>query len=145
MKIYTIGFTTKKASEFFEPLRGTEARFLLDIRVHNNSQLAGFTKKGNIEYFTGRLTHLEYREMPLLAPAEELFKEYRRGMEWSEYEARYLTLLDERKAATEIDHDIFDGGVVLLCSEPTPENCHRRLAAEYLKTHSLPEAEIVHI
>ncbi|MDP6453337.1 MAG: DUF488 domain-containing protein [SAR202 cluster bacterium] len=145
MKIYTIGFTTKKAGEFFEPLKVTEARFLLDIRVHNNSQLAGFTKKGNIEYFTEQLTHLEYRELPLLAPAEELFKEYRRGMEWSEYEARYLTLLDERKASIEIDREMFGAGVVLLCSEPTPENCHRRLAAEYLKTNSLPGAEIVHI
>ena len=84
MKIYTIGFTTKTACEFFEPLRDAEARFLLDIRIHNNSQLAGFTKKGNIEYFTEKLTHLQYRELPILAPAEELFKEYRSGMEWPE-------------------------------------------------------------
>ena len=145
VKIYTIGFTTKKASDFFEPLKETEARFLLDIRVHNISQLAGFTKKGNIEYFTEQLTHLEYRELPVLAPAEDLFKEYRQGMEWSEYEARYLSLLDERNASTEVEREMFGAGVVLLCSEPTPEKCHRRLAAEYLKTSSLPEAEIVHI
>ena len=145
MTIYTIGFTGKTAQEFFEALQGTQAKHLLDIRLRNNSQLAGFTKKGNIEYFTERLTHLTYQEMPVLAPEEAMFKQYRSDGDWEVYEARYLALLNERRASENVDRDLLADGAVLLCSEPTPEKCHRRLAAEFLCNSMLDEVQIVHL
>ena len=145
MKIYTMGFTGKTAREFFEKLQETDAKYLLDIRIHNNSQLAGFTKKGNIEYFIERLTSLIYQKLPLFAPSEEMFKQYRKDGDWSTYEQKYLQLMKDRKVAQETDKTLFENGVVLLCSEPTPEKCHRRLAAEFLRDEVFKEAFISHI
>ena len=145
MNLYTIGFTSKTAREFFEALDGVDARYLLDIRLHNNSQLAGFTKKGNIEYFTERLTSLVHVEVPLLAPSEEMFKQYREDKDWPLYEARYMGLMAERNVIEEIDRELFANGATLLCTEPTAEKCHRRLAAEYLQGQLFPSAAIVHL
>ena len=145
MNIYTIGFTAKSAREFFEALRTVEAKYLVDIRVHNNSQLAGFTKKGNIEYFTERLTSLAYVHLPVLAPSVEMFKQYRQNSDWPGYEAKYLDLLRERDVGLSIDKQLIREGAVLLCSEPTPEKCHRRLAAEFLRDHLFEDARIIHL
>ncbi len=122
-----------------------DAKYLLDIRIHNNSQLAGFTKKGNIDFFTEELTGLQYEEMPILAPDEEMFKRYRKDKDWRAYEARYVELLRDRKVSGEISGELFESGAVLLCSEPKPDQCHRRLAAEYLKDEAFREASIVHL
>ena len=145
MKIYTIGFTGKTAREFFEKLQKVDATYLLDIRLNNNSQLAGFTKKGNIEYFTEKLTSMTYLELPLLAPEKEMLKQFRQDKDWSAYEAKYLQLLRDRRVSGETDEALFADGAVLLCSEPTPEKCHRRLAAEYLKDELFPKVRIFHI
>ena len=145
MKIYTIGFTRKTAREFFEALDGVDARYLLDIRLHSNSQLAGFTKKGNIEYFTERLTSLVHVELPLLAPSESMFRRYRADKDWPVYEARYMSLMAERNVEEEVDRELFADGATLLCTEPTPERCHRRLAAEYVQQLIFPNAAIVHL
>ena len=145
MTICTIGFTGKTAQEFFEALQGTEAKHLLDIRLRNNSQLAGFTKKGNIEYFVERLTHLTYQELPVLAPEAAMFKQYRSDGDWEAYEARYLALLNERAASGKVARDLLTDGPVLLCSEPTPEKCHRRLAAEYLIAETDGQTNLVHL
>ena len=145
MNIYTIGFTSKTAREFFEALNRVDARYLLDIRLHNNSQLAGFTKKGNIEYFTQQLTRLTYLELPALAPADEMFRQYRDDKDWPLYEKRYMRLMLERNITDEIDRRLFEDGATLLCTEPTPEKCHRRLAAEFLKEHLFHGSNIVHL
>lgn len=145
MKIYTIGFTGTTARDFFGKLRSVDALRLLDARLHNTSQLAGFAKKGSIDFFTEELTGLTYAEAPLLAPSEEMFKEYRKTGDWPTYEDRYIALLRSRRVETEIDEGLFEGGVVLLCSEPTAERCHRRLAAEYLRDNLFEEADIIHI
>lgn len=144
-KIYTIGFTGKTAREFFDLLNSTDARYLADTRLNNNSQLAGFTKKGNIEYFVEKLTRLKYVELPMLAPEKEMFQEYRKEGDWDLYESRYNQLLGERAAAETIDRALLDNGVILLCSERTPEKCHRRLAAEYLKTNRCHGFQISHL
>ena len=144
-KIYTIGFTGKTAREFFDLLNSTDARYLADTRLNNNSQLAGFTKKGNIEYFVEKLTRLKYVELPMLAPEKEMFQEYRKEGDWDLYESRYNQLLEERAAAETIDRALLDDGVILLCSERTPEKCHRRLAAEYLKTNRCHGFQISHL
>ena len=144
-KIYTIGFTGKAACEFFDLLNSTDAKYLADTRLNNNSQLAGFTKKGNIEYFVQNLTDMEYVELPLLAPEKEMFQQYRKDADWELYESRYNQLLMRRSAAETIDRNLLDNGVILLCSERTPEKCHRRLAAEYLKANGFPQVEILHL
>lgn len=113
-KIYTIGFTGKSAHEFFDLLNSTDAKYLADTRLNNNSQLTGFTKKGSIEYFVENLTRLEYIELPLLAPEKEMFQEYRKDADWELYESRYISLLEERSAAKAIDRSLLDGGVTIL-------------------------------
>ncbi len=144
-KIYTIGFTGKTAREFFDLLNSADAKYLADTRLNNNSQLAGFTKKGSIEYFVEKLTRLEYIELPLLTPEKEMFQQYRKDGDWDLYESRYNQLLEERSAAQTIDRALLDNGVILLCSERTPEKCHRRLAAEYLKANRYPGVQILHL
>lgn len=145
MNIYTIGFTKKTAQDFFDKLQGADAEYLLDTRLNNKSQLAGFTKKGNIEYFVERLTNLKYIELPLLAPSNEILKQYRSDGDWNAYENQYNQMLTERKVVQKIDPSLFTEGAILLCSEPTAEKCHRRLAAEFLRREVLGESSIVHL
>ncbi len=145
MKIYTIGFTGKTAEEFFDLLNTTDAEYLVDIRLNNNSQLAGFTKRGNIDYFTERLTGLTYLEMPIFAPEPEAFKQFRSDGDWEAYEARYAKMLRDRDVTAGIDVEVFRKGAVLLCSERTAEKCHRRLVAEHLLETVFPHAEIGHL
>ena len=145
MNIYTIGFTKKTAEDFFEKIKNADAKYLLDTRLNNKSQLAGFTKKGNIEYFIENLTELTYLELPLLAPTSEILKQYRIDGDWDAYEDKYNEMLVERKAAQNIDLSLLVDGAILLCSEPTAEKCHRRLAVEFLKQEALPEVEILHL
>lgn len=147
MTIYTIGFTKKTAEKFFEALRRSGARHMLDIRLSNNSQLTGFTKRNDLPYFLKRLVNMEYHEVPILAPEESILKEYRKTGDWARYEQRYLELIRQRQAEKYIASVLFDEGIVLLCSEAEPIHCHRRLAAEYLvKTITKnSNARIVHL
>lgn len=145
MNIYTIGFTKKTAKEFFEKLQIADAKYLLDTRLNNKSQLAGFTKKGNIEYFIDELTEMDYLEFPILAPTSEILKQYRSDGDWDAYEDKYNRMLVEREVAREIDPSLFADGAVLLCSEPTAEKCHRRLAAEFLRNAIFEGLSIVHL
>ncbi len=147
MTIYTIGFTKKTAEKFFEALRSSGAKHLLDIRLSNNSQLTGFTKRNDLPYFLKRLVNMEYHEVPIFAPEESILKEYRKTGDWARYEHRYLELIRQRHAEKHIASVLFEEGVVLLCSEAEPTHCHRRLAAEYL-VQTMPikaKAEIVHL
>jgi uncharacterized protein (DUF488 family) len=133
MEIYTIGFTKKTAAEFFEPLRKQGIDRLVDVRVNNTSQLAGFAKRDDLTYFLRELVAAEYLHEPLLAPTKELLKEYRDGaLSWSAYEGAFLELMSDRRIEEAIPKELFAGRVVLLCSEATPERCHRRLVVEYL-------------
>ena len=133
MEIYTIGFTKKTAAAFFEPLKQHRIERLVDVRLNNTSQLAGFTKRNDLAYFLRELLAADYVHEPLLAPTKELLKGYRDGdMTWTEYETAFLSLMTERRIEDAIPEDLFTRRVVLLCSEPTPERCHRRLVIEYL-------------
>ncbi|MFC1949444.1 DUF488 family protein [Chloroflexota bacterium] len=145
--IHTIGFTRKSAEEFFRVLHGSGAKHLLDIRLNNNSQLAGFTKRNDLSYFLKHLVNMEYHEVPILAPEKSILKEYRKTKDWGEYEQSYLDLIRRRKAERCIAQAMLEEGVVLLCSEAEPTHCHRRLAAEYL-AEAMPiktKVEIVHL
>jgi uncharacterized protein (DUF488 family) len=133
MEIYTIGFGQKTAEQFFGALSAAGIRRLVDVRLNNVSQLAGFTKKDDLRFFLKRLCHAEYIHERLLAPTQELLDTYKKhNGSWDEYERGFLALMAERRVEDVIDRNLFTDPAVLLCSEPTPENCHRRLVVEYL-------------
>jgi uncharacterized protein (DUF488 family) len=136
MDIYSIGFTQKSANEFFETLKANGIERLLDVRLSNTSQLAGFTKQADLAYFLKQICGAEYEHEPLLAPSEELFRAYRKeGGSWEALAAGYLELLKSRKVESVLAKARFEKKTVLLCSEATPDQCHRRLALEYLQKH----------
>ncbi len=132
MRVATIGFTKKSAREFFGLLQQSGAQRLVDVRLHNVSQLAGFAKRDDLAYFLQAICGMAYAEEPLLAPTPELLDGYRKGKRgWPWYEREYLALLAARRVEERVPRELIDGAV-LLCSEATPGRCHRRLAAEYL-------------
>lgn len=133
MTVYTIGFTRKSAAEFFGLLRGAGIRRLIDVRLNNVSQLAGFTKRDDLAFFVKELCGAVYVHEPLLAPTQEMLDAYKKAKgDWAEYERRFLRLMAERRIEHELDPAAFAGPAALLCSEPTAEHCHRRLVVEYL-------------
>jgi uncharacterized protein (DUF488 family) len=146
MKLYTIGFTQKSAREFFSLLREHGVQQVIDIRIHPHGQLSGFARQADLPYFLYELAkHCQYRYLPVLAPTEEMMKEYRKDGNWVRYAARFEALMDERNIPAGLDRSIFENAAgCLLCSEPTPEHCHRRLVAERLARH-WPDLDIVHL
>ena len=145
MEIYTIGFTKKSAKEFFNALRKAEIKRLIDIRLSNSSQLAGFAKRDDLAFFLRELCDAEYMHKPILAPTKEILDGYKKKrISWGEYEQRFKKLMADRKVEEVIDKDLFNVPAVLLCSEPKPDKCHRRLVAEYLK-EKWGETTIIHL
>ena len=134
MELYTIGFTKKTAEEFFELLTKNKIKRVIDIRLNNKSQLAGFAKGDDLKYFLEAIGNIKYTYLPEYAPTKELLKGYRdKEISWEEYESQYLKILRDRDILKNIGWSLFDKGC-LLCSEETATNCHRRLLAEYLAT-----------
>lgn len=142
--LYTIGFTKKDAETFFELLIKNKVHKIIDVRLNNASQLAGFTKKNDFTYFLKKICNISYFHFDLLAPTKEILDSYKKHqIEWEEYEKKYLNLLKIRQIESRFINFNFDGGC-LLCSEPEPNHCHRRLAAKYLKEH-YPINRIIHL
>ena len=134
MEVYSIGFTKKTAEQFFGLLKNAGIRRLLDVRLNNTSQLAGFTKKDDLQFFLREICGAEYLHEPLLAPTQEILDAYKkRKGSWAEYETGFLMLMSERRVEQELDKSVFSVPTVLLCSEPAADHCHRRLVLEYLK------------
>ena len=145
MEVYTIGFTQKPAAAFFGALKGAGIRRLLDVRLNNSSQLAGFSKRDDLAYFVDAICGAEYRHEPLLAPTQDLLDSYKKQKgAWADYARAFLALLTERHVETALPRDLFAVPTVLLCSEPAAEHCHRRLVLEYLQGY-WPEIQIVHL
>ncbi len=145
MEIYTIGFTKKTAAEFFGTLQRAGIQRLIDVRLNNTSQLAGFAKRDDLEYFLAEICRAEYHHQPLLSPDKDLLDGYKnKTVSWEEYERRFLALLGERGVERLVDRRLFDVPTVLLCSEPGADRCHRRLVAEYLAAQ-WGGARIVHL
>ena len=144
MKLFTIGFTKKSAEDFFSKLRNAGARRVVDVRLNNVSQLAGFAKRRDLEYFLRELCDMDYVHLPELAPTQEMLDRYKKQKgEWSVYEREFLELMRERRIEETIPEEVLADGC-LLCSEDKPHHCHRRLVAEYLKDHR-GDVEIVHL
>jgi uncharacterized protein (DUF488 family) len=135
MKIHTIGFTKKSAEKFFGLLRASGAATLVDVRLNNVSQLAGFAKRDDLKYFLSELCGMAYTHRPDLAPTQPMLDDYKKqGTGWATYEDRFLELMEHRGIADTVPRELLDNAV-LLCSEDKPHHCHRRLVAEYLAQH----------
>jgi uncharacterized protein (DUF488 family) len=134
MEIYSIGFTQKSASEFFGTLKAYRIERLLDVRLNNTSQLAAFAKQADLAYFLGEICGAVYEHEPLLAPTQQILDAFKKQKgSWDDYEEAYLALIRSRKVESVLSKQSFQMKTVLLCSEPTAEHCHRRLALEYLQ------------
>jgi uncharacterized protein (DUF488 family) len=144
MKIFTIGFTKKPAEEFFTRLRNPEIRRLIDVRLNNVSQLAGFAKKDDLRFFAKAICGIEYIHLPSLAPTQAMLDSYKkmRGS-WSDYEKEFLDLMKQRQIELTVSREQLDNGC-LLCSEDKPEHCHRRLVADYLRD-KWHDVDVVHL
>ncbi len=145
MTLFTIGFTKKSADEFFKALKLAEVRTVVDVRINNTSQLAGFTKKDDLAFFLHELSGVRYIHELSLAPTQELVKSYRgKQIGGNEFSAQYLELLRSRGVRDRLDESDYRANTVLLCSEPDAVHCHRRIAAEFLQS-SWGDFEIVHL
>lgn len=130
----TIGFTKTTASKFFDRLKSAGVKKVIDVRLHNTSQLAGFAKADDLAYFLKEICGAQYVHQPLLAPTDDILKAFKRDKgDWSIYENAFMRLMEQRKIEDRFKPEMFRG-VCLLCSEDKPHHCHRRLICEYLNT-----------
>lgn len=144
MKIFTIGFTRKSAEVFFTKLKRSGSKRIVDVRLNNVSQLAGFAKRGDLEFFLHEICGMGYVHLPDLAPTQGIIDDYRKNKgDWSVFEKRFLNLIRQREIEKRIDPAMIADGC-LLCSEEKPHHCHRRLVADYLSSH-WGDVEILHL
>ena len=134
-RIFTIGCAGKNAREFFTILKQAGIRKVIDVRLYNTSQLAGFTKRQDIEYFLQAIVGAEYIHLPIMAPTKQLLSDYKKGLiSWREYETQFKKVITQRQVEKHlVPQDM--GMSCFLCSEAKADNCHRRLVAEYLAEH----------
>ena len=143
-KLFTIGFTKKSAQIFFSKIQKAGVTKLIDIRLNNVSQLAGFAKRDDLIYFLRVICDCGYSHMPILAPTKEILNAYKgKQIDWDEYVRRFSRLIRERTIENEISAEELNNAC-LLCSEPSPEQCHRRLVAEYFEG-KIGNIEIKHL
>jgi uncharacterized protein (DUF488 family) len=143
MRLFTIGFTKTSAERFFSRLGRAGVKKLIDVRLNNVSQLAGFAKKDDLRYFAQAICGIPYQHAAQLAPTQEILDQYKKSKgSWAEYEGKFLQLMEQRRIE-EIERSALDGGC-LLCSEDKPHFCHRRLVAEYLQK-KWGDVEIQHL
>jgi uncharacterized protein (DUF488 family) len=144
MKIFTIGFTKKSAESFFAKLKSAGVKRLIDIRLNNVSQLAGFAKRDDLRYFAKAICDIDYVHLLDLAPTKDILDAYKKNNgDWQLYQSNFLEMMKIRRVEDNVPRALLDGGC-LLCSEDKPDHCHRRLVAEYLK-EKWGEVEIEHI
>jgi uncharacterized protein (DUF488 family) len=143
--LYTIGFTKKTAEQFFELLKKNNVSKLIDVRINNSSQLAGFAKGKDLEYFVKQICGADYMHITDFAPTKDLLAKWQKEeINWEEYTNVYLSLLKSRSIIRKYGIKNFDNAC-FLCSEETSEYCHRRLLVEYLKEHSKEDIKIKHL
>ena len=145
IKINTSGFTQKSAESFFTLLRNSKTNLLIDVRINNVSQLAGFAKKNDLKFFLKELCNADYQHIPELAPTDNLLKSYKKGdISWEKYEAEFLNLMAKRNIEKLVNANLLENSC-LLCSEHKPHFCHRRLIVEYLNNNSDLKLEVKHL
>lgn len=145
MDVYTIGFTKKNAETFFGLLRKSGIKTLIDVRLNNVSQLAGFAKRDDLKFFLKELCRADYIHVPDLAPTEDMLKFFKKGeLSWTDYEKKFLNLMNQRKAESLLTKKQLESSC-FLCSEHDPDFCHRRLAVQYLKKKADKNINITHL
>lgn len=131
INLFTIGFTKKTAQKFFETLKEAGVKQVIDTRLNNVSQLAGFSKRADLEYFLKTIVGIDYVHILELAPTQDILDEFKKNKgDWSVYERKFLQLMSNRQVENKVSLSQLDGAC-LLCSEAKPHHCHRRLVAEY--------------
>jgi len=135
MKIYTLGFTKKSAREFFDALKRNNIKQIVDVRLNNISQLAGFTKKHDLQYLLRELCGVDYYHFEFLAPTKEMRDKYVKSKNWDIYAREYIELIESRNVLDRLDKSFFDRETCFLCSEASPDHCHRMLLTQYLEEH----------
>jgi uncharacterized protein (DUF488 family) len=143
MRIFTIGFTKKTAERFFTTLHSSGSKRIVDVRLNNVSQLAGFAKKNDLEFFLREICGMDYVHEPAFAPTQEMLDGYKKNGGWPAYERAFLELIQSRQVESIISPQLLEESC-LLCSEDKPDHCHRRLVAEYLQNH-WGDVDIVHL
>ena len=142
--LFTIGFTKKNAQTFFSKLKSAGVKKIIDIRLNNVSQLAGFAKRDDLNYFLRELCDCDYIHKPMFAPTKEILDAYKKKqIDWNEYVRQFSELIKDRAIENKISVEELNNAC-LLCSEPTPEKCHRRLVAEYFRD-KYNDIEIKHL
>jgi len=131
-RVFTIGYAGKNAREFFTMLKQAGVRKVIDVRLCNTSQLAGFSKKQDIEYFLQAIVGAKYIHLPIMAPTKQLLNDYKKGsIDWEQYESQFKSIISQRQIENHVMEQDMDMSC-FLCSEAVADNCHRRLVAEYL-------------
>jgi len=143
--IFTIGFAGKTAEQFFALLTEARVKQLIDIRENRGGQLSGFAKHPDLKFLLERITGIVYSYDARFAPSADIRKAYRETKDWSLYEPSFLQLMRERGIPQSLGPDEFSGSFALLCSEPGPEKCHRRLVADILAEHLRSQGHTVQI
>ena len=134
IELFTIGFTQTTARDFFTKLKAAGVKRIVDVRLNNNSQLAGFSKKDDLAFFLKEIGGIEYSHLPELAPTQDILDAYKKQKgDWDIYEKKFLDLMAQRQIEKSLRPEILNNGC-LLCSEHLPHHCHRRLVAEYLNS-----------
>jgi uncharacterized protein (DUF488 family) len=131
----TIGFAGKTAEEFFQLLEEAQVEKIIDIRLNRGGQLSGFAKHPDLAYFLEKVARIGYSHEPRLAPTPGLLNTYRESKDWAVYQTGFLALMQERGIPQALDANPWSPRATLLCSEPGPEKCHRRLVADLLAAH----------
>lgn len=134
-QLFTIGFAETSAARFFDLLRTAGVKRLIDVRLNNTSQLSGYSKRDDLKFFLDEICNVEYRHEPRLAPTQDMLDRYKkRKGSWQEYERGFNELMETRAIENVVSRDSLDSAC-LLCSEKSPDQCHRRLVAQYLQNH----------
>jgi uncharacterized protein (DUF488 family) len=143
--LFTIGYERRPLSVFIHTLQEAGVDALIDIRLRNTSQLAGYTKRDDLSFLLRQGFAIAYEHHPELAPTPEILDAYVKDHDWSRFEADFTALLAERQAET-VGRDILARfpAPCLLCHEATAEHCHRRLVAEWWAAH-IPGLNVVHL
>lgn len=145
INVTTIGFTKSSAKVFFDRLLNAGVKKIVDVRLHNTSQLSGFAKADDLAYFLEKIGDIQYIHQPILAPTDNILKAYKKDKgDWGIYQGRFLQLMEERKIERRLSPKMFEGAC-LLCSEDTPHHCHRRLVCEYLNDKWGSPLEVRHL
>jgi uncharacterized protein (DUF488 family) len=145
MKTFTIGFTQKGADKFFTLIKNNNISRIIDVRINNVSQLAGFAKRDDLKYFLSELCDADYIHLEELAPTKDILNDYKKKIiTWEVYEDKFINLIAKRNIERTVDKSLLDNGC-FLCSEHKPHHCHRRLVVDYLKHHWDTDIEVIHL